>query len=130
MANKSRGKSAEAYAARYKTSRVWESNRLRRLAKVLKEQPTNEQIKIAMKNIVYRRKTPTTRMWSASWKHTAQLIKMFTGKFDKEIMSSNPIAASTALSLSRKDRPYTPAVGRDKSMFSILCRSNLNSKQT
>jgi hypothetical protein len=126
MAKQSRGKSMEMYLTRYRASRVWETNRLRKLAKTLKKQPNNEQVKIAMKNVVYRRKTPTTRMWSATWKRTAQLIKQFTGRFDKDIMSSNAAIASAALSNSRKDRPYTLVVNKDKSMYSIFCRANIN----
>lgn len=130
MAIGKRSKTAEGNAASYKSSRRWEANRKRKLERALKEQPNNEQIKIALKNIVYRRKTPTNREWSASWIRTAQLIKEFTGKFDKAIMSSNPKVAGEALTASRKNLPYTPAVGRDKSMFSILCRANMNSGRT
>jgi hypothetical protein len=130
MAIGKRSKTAEGNAALYKSSRRWEANRKRKLERALKEQPTNEQIKIALKNIVYRRKTPTNREWSASWIRTAKLIKAFTGKFDKAIMNSNPKVASEALSSSHKNIPYTPVVGRDKSMFSILCRANMNSGRT
>lgn len=126
MANKSRSKTSEGNAASYKSSRRWESNRKRKLERVLKEQPENQQIKDALKNMVYRRKTPTTPQWSASWIRVAKLFKEFTGKFDRNIMNSNPKVAAEAMQLSRKNRDYTPAVGKDKSMFSLLCRANLN----
>ena len=128
MANKSRSKTAEGASANYKASRRWESNRKRKLERVLKEQPENQQIKDALKSMVYRRKTPLTRKWSASWIATAKVFKMFTGKFDPNIMNSNEKVAGEAMRLSRKNREYTPAVGRDKSMFSIMSRANLNSK--
>ena len=97
MANKSRSKTAEGNSSVYKTSRRWESNRKRKLAKVLKEQPNNEQVKLAMKSMVYRRRVPTNRMWPSSWIRIAKLFKEFSGRFDPAIMSSNPETARTAL---------------------------------
>ena len=126
MATKSGGKSKVAQAASYKLNKRWESNRLRRLARTLQEQPNNEQVKAAMKGMVYRRKTPTTREWSASWISVAKIIKMFTGRFDRDIMSSNPEVARTAL-----QRPgpksSTPVKynASEKSFFSLDTRNNL-----
>lgn len=130
MASGKRSKTAEGNAASYKSSRRWETNRKRKLERTLKEQPNNEQIKAAMESMVYRRKTPTNQEWSSTWIRTAKLFKEFTGKFDRNIMNSNPKVASEAMQLSRKTRDYTPVVGRDKSMFSILCRANMNSGRT
>lgn len=127
MANKSRSKTAENYSAQYKSSKKWETNRKRKLERALKEQPENQQIKDALKSMVYRRKTPNIREWSASWIRTAKLFKLFTGKFDREIMSSNDKVASEAMRLSRKERPFTMPLGKSKSFFSLYERSNLNS---
>lgn len=127
MANKSRSKTAENYSAQYKASKKWEANRKRKLERTLKEQPTNQQVKDALKSMVYRRKTPVTSQWSASWIHTAKLIKQFTGKFDRDIMSSNDKVASEALRSSRKNYEFTMPVGKSKSFFSLYERSNLNS---
>ena len=126
MANKSRSKTAENYFAQYKASRKWEANRKRKLERALKAQPNNEQVTRALKNIVYRRKTPKTREWSASWIKVAKLFKEFTGKFDRSIMSSNSKVAFEAMGLSSKFIPFTMPVGRDKSMFSIMSRANLS----
>jgi len=123
MANKSRSKGAEGYAAAYKSSRRWEANRKRRLERILKEQPNNEQVKAALKSgLVYRRKTPNTREWSASWIRTAKIIKMFSGKFDKAIMSSNEKSASEAMRMSRTNYDYKAPV-MPKSMFSLATRA-------
>lgn len=122
MANKSRSKTAENYSAQYKATKKWESNRKRKLERVLKEQPNNQQVKDALKSMVYRRKTPTTREWSASWIRAAKIMKMFTGKFDRNIMSSNEKTASEALRTCRTNYDYTPAVGA-KSMFSLAARA-------
>jgi len=123
MANKSRSKSAEGYAAAYKSSRRWEANRKRKLERTLKEQPNNEQVKAALKSgLVYRRKTPNTREWSASWIHTAKIVKMFSGKFDKNIMSSNEKVSSEAMRMSRTNYDYK-APQMPKSMFSLATRA-------
>ncbi len=97
MANGKTSKSQEGYYARYKANRVWETNRKRRLERALKSQPNNEQIKAALKGMVYRRKTPTTRMWSASWIRTAKLFKEFEGRFDPKLMSANQDVVRAAL---------------------------------
>lgn len=129
MANTARSKTAQNTAAVYKSSRRWESNRMRKLARTLKEQPTNEQVKAAMKSMVYRRKTPNTQEWSASWIRVAKLFKLFTGKFDRAIMNANPDIVKTALSTSRRERPAVKFTEPEKRFFSLEARANINSKQ-
>jgi hypothetical protein len=120
MAGKT-SKSQTAYYARYKTSRVWETNRKRRLERTLKAQPNNEQVKQALKGMVYRRKTPTNRPWSASWVRVAKILKEFTGRCDPGILSSNVETARIAM-----QKPGTtihvPMSSPFKSMFSIEAR--------
>lgn len=94
---KTKSKAATAAAAIYKLNRRWESNRKRRLERTIRNQPNNEQAKLALKNISYRRKTPVTREWSASWIAFARLFKFCTGRFDRDIMSSNPETSRKAL---------------------------------
>lgn len=94
---KSKSKTAEGNASRYKSEKRQESNRKRKLEKQLKLQPTNEQVKLALKDIHYRRKTPTKQEWSASWIATAKLFKEFSGRFDRNIMSANPKVSQEAL---------------------------------
>lgn len=102
MAVGKRSKAAENNSAVYKSTKRWEANRKRKLERVLKEQPNNQQVKDAMKSMVYRRKTPSTRVWSHSWKKTAKLIKQFSGKFDKDCMNTDPKKASEAMRMSFK----------------------------
>ncbi len=71
---------------------------------------------------MYRRKTPSTQEWSASWIRTAKIIKMFSGKFDKTIMSSNEKVANEAMHLSRTNYDYKAPV-MPKSMFSLATRA-------
>ena len=73
MAAGKRSKSAEAYSARYKTS-GFAANRKKKLSRLLKQQPNNEQIKLALTDIHYRRKTPNTKTWSASAKRATDLV--------------------------------------------------------
>lgn len=98
MANKSSSKSSEAYYARYKTEKRWEANRLKRLERALKRNPSNQaQIELAMKSLVYRRKTPTTTVWSSSKRRLAVLFKKFTGKAGQDLFSSNEKVSAPAL---------------------------------
>lgn len=73
MAAGKRSKSAEAYSARYKTS-GFAANRKKKLERILKDQPENEQVKMALKDIHYRRQTPKTTVWSASAKRAKDLV--------------------------------------------------------
>jgi hypothetical protein len=123
MAKKT-SKGQEGYYSRYKANKTWEVNRKRKLERTLKEQPNNLQVKTALKSIVYRRKTPNTRPWSATWIRTAKLFKLFTGRFDPSIMSANQDVSRAAM---QKPGPRTleklnlPAMA-DKSFFSIGSR--------
>jgi hypothetical protein len=77
MATKSRSKHQEGLYKSYQASKRQETNRKRKLTKLAKEQPNNEQIAAALKNIKYRRGTPKARHWSKTSKHFAQLLKSF-----------------------------------------------------
>lgn len=121
MAQKT-SKSKEAYYASYKSGNKHAKNRKEKLERLLKKQPNNEQIKQALKDIKYRRKTPNSPFWSHSMIRTAKILKEFTGNFDPNIFNSNPKIASEALSSLRsrncKNAKHTP----DRYMFSIGAR--------
>lgn len=92
-------KAKQAYAALYKSSTRWATNRKIKLQRVLKQQPNNEQVKDALGNIKYRRKTPTTKtVWSHGNIRLAKLFKEFTGRASADLFSSNPKVQSVALS--------------------------------
>lgn len=130
MARSSKSKSSEKQSSVYKTSRRWEANRKRKLERALKAQPNNEQIKTALKQIVYRRRVPTNRMWSASNIALAKLFKEFNGRFDPAILSSNQDVSRSAI---QKFGPHAAnfvfdkTLQSDKNFFSIAARANLNS---
>lgn len=122
-------KSADNRFAQYKANRTWEKNRKAKLERTLKKQPNNEQVQNALKSIVYRRKTPTTRMWSASWIRTAKIFKLFEGRFNPNIMSANPELVRQALTQQSKvsaelvkQKNRQPIQPEFKSMFSIEAR--------
>jgi hypothetical protein len=121
-------KSKVAQASRYKTNKTWEVNRTLRLERTIRNQPNNEQAKAALKaGFVYRRKTPNTRPWSASWIRIAKLFKEFTGSFNPLIMSSNPKTASEAMQITgAKSLTYAKMKAvkptGDKGFFSIEAR--------
>ena len=122
---KTSSKSKTSQYANYKSSKRWEANRRRKLEKTLKSQPNNEQVKRALKNIHYRRRIPTTKMWSKTWINTAKIFKLFEGRFDPAIMSSNAEVAKTALQKNRKQRQYTSTNSDVKNPFSIAARTSL-----
>lgn len=123
---KTSSKSKQAYYAQYKTTRRWEANRKRKLLKAQKLQPNNLQIATALQMIGYRRKTPTTRVWSAQWVQTAMLFKRAEGRFNPQIMSNNLEAAKAALNKTPVQLQKQKHVS-DRDFFSIATR--LLSKQ-
>jgi hypothetical protein len=99
-----------------------EANRKRKLLKLLKQQPNNEQIKDALTNIKYRRKTPKTKEWSKTDIHTAKLFKLFTGRADWDLFSSNPKVQAAAIAMhSKKDFTKLP---EGKVSFSLGARAH------
>jgi len=119
---KTRSKTAENNAQVYKSSRRWETNRKRKLARALKRNPENTQIETAMKNMVYRRKTPTNRVWSHSMRRQAELFQRFVGCVYMDMFSSNEKLSGPALTkpgTAQKQKPF------DQSrMFSLGARAH------
>lgn len=64
----------ELYTA-YKTSNRFETNRKRKLLKLQKQHPNNEQITAALKNIHYRRKKPKSKQFSKTKISTLSLSR-------------------------------------------------------
>lgn len=118
-------KSQTNYYALYKTTRKWEANRKRKLERTLKAQPNNKQVQAALKSIVYRRRTPTNRVWSASWIRAAKIIKLFEGRFDPQIMSSNPDVARSALQKNSQNKDFVLPPVTTKNYFSLEARTAL-----
>jgi hypothetical protein len=105
-----------------KSAGTMEANRKRKLLKLLKQQPNNEQIKDALVNIKYRRKTPKGQEWSKTDIQTAKLFKEFTGRADWDLFSSNPKVQAAAIAMhSKKDFRNLP---EGKVSFSLGARAH------
>ncbi len=106
---KTRSKTAENAAQVYKSSKRWETNRLRRLERALKRNPENTQISLAMKNMVYRRQDRKTRPWSHSKRRQAELFRKFVGCVYVDMFSSNEKLSGPALlkhGTAQKQKPF------------------------
>lgn len=115
-------KSKTAYFSMYKSTSKWQSNRKRKLLKQLKLQPNNEQVKDALTNIKYRRKAPGQKaMWSKTNIQIAKLFKMFTGKVNPDLFSSNPKTQAFAL-MQKSDKVHVKVDG--KVSFSLGARAH------
>lgn len=106
MAAGKKSKSQEAYSSRYKST-TFALNRKKKLERVLKDQPNNEQAKMAIKDIHYRRKTPNTTVWLASAKAGASLVASFT--------------KNTNVALNTKAMPKNDTISA-RNMFSLKTR--------
>jgi translation initiation factor 2 alpha subunit (eIF-2alpha) len=127
MANKSGGASKVSQANNYKTSRRWESNRIRRLKKLLAKHPNNKQLELAIKNVHYRRKTPKNQEWSKTQIYIAKLFKMFAGYVDRDMFSNNEKLSQQATLRYHPHPDYVAPKWSEKSMFSIGARAQLRS---
>lgn len=120
---KSRSKTAEQNAQVYKTSRRWETNRLKKLERALKKNPENKQIEEAMKALVYRRKNPKIKVWSHSARRQAELFKRFVGRVYVEMFSSNEKLSAAAL---MRANPHMKSAEKTNQaeMFSLGARAH------
>lgn len=119
---KSRSKTAENAAQVYKTSKRWETNRLRKLERALKRNPENAQIELAMKNMVYRRQDRKTRPWSHSARRQAEMFRRFAGRVYMDMFSSNEKLSAPAL-LKAGTVSKAPAFNQNQ-MFSLAARAH------
>lgn len=72
---KTRSKHQKDLYSAYKSQNRFSANRKRKLLKLQKEQPNNEQIVTALANIKYRRKTPGTAMFNKTKIASLTLMK-------------------------------------------------------
>ena len=128
------GASHSGYYASYKAGKRWEKNRLKKLARALKRNPGNEaQINAAMGNLVYRRKTPTTGVWSATTRRVAQLFKLAVGLVPKEALMQQMPKGKEAeaeywkgLNAVKAPPVKVPTVNAKLGMFSLGARANFS----
>ncbi len=117
MAQKT-SKSNEAYFARYKQGNLYVAHRKAKLEKLIKLQPNNKQLPIALKGLAnYRRKAPNTPQWSHTMISVAKLFKLFTGRFSKDVFSQKLEDAEAARKL-RSSTEESVKVVKPRSKYS------------
>jgi hypothetical protein len=99
-----------------------EANRMARLLRTQKTQPNNKQIDAALKTTRMHRKTPVNPAWTSQWRMTAQLFKLFGGRFDPACMSSNVETARNAMARQSVYAAITKAPQYPANAFSIEAR--------
>jgi hypothetical protein len=122
MANKI-SKSAENYYNRYKTGNIFATNRKKKLTRLLKLQPNNKQVEKALSDLRSIRQTPRNPEWSSSKRQTAILMKLFTGKFDKNIYSTDNDLQAAALK-ARNPNKFTKIKFPETKYKSPFCLGN------
>lgn len=77
---KTRSRHQKDLYASYKSQNRFATNRKRKLLKLQKQQPNNEQITEALKNIKYRRKTPGVSILSTEEKRIRGVLQGLKNK--------------------------------------------------
>lgn len=125
MANKSGGASKVGQANSYKNNKTWERNRINKLTKLSLQHPNNKQLEEAIKNVVYRRKTPKTRFWSKSKIYQAYLFKKFVGRVDMDMFSNNEKLSAPALFSRGPHSTFKGPTQPEKTMFQLGTRAHV-----
>lgn len=97
MAAKTSSKHKKEMYNAYKTENRFATNRKRKLLKLQKKFPNNEQITAALNNIHYRRKTPKTKMFSKTKISTLSLQK--EARTNTEVKITSPTTLKGMYSL-------------------------------
>lgn len=124
------GKSYTGGYANYKLIGKETKNRLIKLTKLAKEQPNNEQIISAMKDIHRRRHTPKVPTWSHQAIAVAKVVKQFTGTFSKDWFSADPKIFAAAAATRNENKFIQAKVNTAKQknslfgMFSVMARAH------
>lgn len=125
MGTKRSSASDKAHHMTYKAQQLWAKNRKIKLERALKLAPNNLQIVGALKNISYRRKTPTTKVWCHADKYMAGLVKQISGFCDRNIFHSNKDLRLVAFqNIASKQEKREKDLSTNKGSFSIKERAH------
>lgn len=119
---KTSSKSDQNYWSRYKSNKVWETNRKRKLNRHLKKHPGDQVAEKALTNIKYRRKTPKDPQWTPGNIHIAKLFKDFAGFVNRDMFNSNHKIQLEALNGYNKPKAGTKPNQLSRVDFSIGAR--------
>lgn len=104
-----------------------QENRKRKLLKQIKLQPNNKNLPLALGNIYYRRKKPVKAVWSHSNIRLAKLFKLFNGRVDPDIFSSNPKVSAAAIQ-KPSTKQFDQLMPQGKVDFSLGARAYTDNK--
>ena len=121
---KTSSKSDQNYWSRYKSNKVWETNRKRKLNRHLKKHPGDQVAEKALANIKYRRKTPKDPQWTPGNIHIAKLFKDFAGFVNRDMFNSNHKIQLEALNGYNKPKAGIKPNQLSRVDFSISARAH------
>lgn len=121
---KTSSKSDQNYWSRYKSNKVWEVNRRKKLQRHLKTHPQDKTALKAVDNIKYRRKTPKEPFWTPGMIHIAKLFKDFAGFVNKDMFNSNHKIQQDVLNTYNKPTGIVKVNQSSKVDFSIGARAH------
>lgn len=104
-----------------------QENRKRKLLKQIKLQPNNANLPLALGNIHYRRKKPNKPMWSHGNIRLAKLWKLFNGRVDPDMFSSNPKVSAQAIA-KPSTKQFNHLMPQGKVDFSLGARAYMDNK--
>jgi len=121
---KTSSKSDQNYWSRYKSNKIWETNRKRKLNKHLKKHTNDQVAQKALGNIKYRRATPKDPQWTPGNIKIAKLFKQFAGFVNKDMFNSNHKIQLDALNTYNRPRANTKVNQVSRVDFSIGARAH------
>lgn len=121
---KTSSKSDQNYWSRYKSDKIWEVNRRKKLQRHLKVHPQDKIALKAIDNIKYRRKTPKEPFWTPGMVHIAKLFKHFAGFVNKDMFNSNHKIQQDALNTYNKSKIVINVNQTSRVDFSIGARAH------
>jgi hypothetical protein len=121
---KTSSKSDQNYWSRYKSNKVWEVNRKRKLAKHLKRHPNDKIAEQATHAIKYRRGTPKDPQWTPGNIRIAKLFKDFAGFVNRDMFNSNHKIQLDALNTYNRPAAGTRVNQTSRVDFSLGARAH------
>ena len=121
---KTSSKSDQNYWARYQSSKIWETNRKRKLNRHLKTHSSDKCAEKALDNIKYRRKTPKAPFWTSGNIYIAKLFKQFAGHVNVDMFNANQKIQQDALNSYSKTTGLTKVNQTSRVSFSIGTRAH------
>jgi len=121
---KTSSKSDQNYWSRYKSNKVWETNRKRKLTRHIKKHPNDTIAVKATQNIKYRRGTPKDPQWTPGNIRIAKLFKEFAGFVNRDMFNSNHKIQLDALNTYNKSAKFVKVNQTSRVDFTLGARAH------